>query len=271
VRLIDTHHQGRAHVIGAWLVDGVLVDPGPASTVETLLEGLDGDVPRAIAVTHIHLDHSGGTGTLVERWPGVEVYVHERGAPHLADPAKLLASAGRLYGDEMDKLWGDTRPVPRGNLRVLGDEGEAGPLRYAYTPGHASHHVAYLHEASGTAFTGDVAGVRVAGGPVGAPTPPPDIDLDAWEQSIQLLERWDPDAVAPTHFGRYEDVAAHLAALRDYLAEWSVKARELGRERWIDEFRAKFSGAPDAPAVIQAMPPDQQFAGLERYWSKVGA
>src|SRR6185503_4815165 len=120
VRLIDVLHEGRPHVIGAWLVDGVLIDPGPAATVSTLLEALDGEVPRAIAVTHIHLDHSGAAGTLAREWPGVEVYVHERGAPHLADPEKLLASAGRLYGDAMDALWGETLPVPSERLRVLG-------------------------------------------------------------------------------------------------------------------------------------------------------
>jgi glyoxylase-like metal-dependent hydrolase (beta-lactamase superfamily II) len=267
VRLIDTLHQGRPHVIGAWLVDGVLIDPGPASTVGTLLEGLGGEVPRAIAVTHIHLDHSGAAGTLAREWPGVEVWVHERGAPHLADPEKLLRSAGRLYGDEMDRLWGETLPVPSERLRVLGEGGELDGFRYAYTPGHASHHVSYLHPASGTAFTGDTAGVRIADGPVAAPTPPPDIDLEAWRASIDVIESWRPTAVAPTHFGRYEDVAEHLAGLRAYLDDWGAKARELEQDAWIAAFRARHAGASEVPAVEQAMPVEQQYAGLARYWA----
>src|SRR3954454_16632581 len=180
MRLIDVLHQGRPHVIGAWLVDGVLIDPGPARTVDTLLRELDGEVPRAIAVTHIHLDHSGATGTLAREWPDAEVWVHERGAPHLAEPERLLASAARLHGDDMDRLWGQTLPVPQERIRVLGEAGRVGPLRYAYTPGHASHHVSYLHEPSGTAFTGDAAGVRIADGPTMAPTPPPHLDLEAF-------------------------------------------------------------------------------------------
>jgi glyoxylase-like metal-dependent hydrolase (beta-lactamase superfamily II) len=200
-------------------------------------------------------------------WPHVDVYVHERGAPHLAHPERLLASAERLYGDEMDRLWGRTLPVPEERLRVLGKAGEVRPLRYAYTPGHASHHVAYFHEPSGMAFTGDVAGVRIADGPVSAPTPPPDIDLDAWRASIDLVEAWAPTALAPTHFGRYEDVGAHLAALRAYLDEWGARARDLDQDAWIAAYRARIAGASEVPAIEQAMPVEQQYAGLARYWS----
>ena len=178
-REIDVMHLGRDRVICAHELDGLIVDPGPTSCLDTLLEALGEQEPRALGeqeprallLTHIHLDHAGAAGTLVRRWPDLEVWVHERGAPHMADPSKLLASAARLYGDEMDVLWGETLPVPRERLRVLGDSGEIGGLRYAYTPGHASHHVSFLHEGSGTAFTGDVAGVRIGDGPVGAPTP----------------------------------------------------------------------------------------------------
>jgi glyoxylase-like metal-dependent hydrolase (beta-lactamase superfamily II) len=268
MRLVDTLHQGREHVIGAWLVGDVLVDPGPASTVETLLAGLGDERPRVIAVTHIHLDHAGATGTLVRRWPDVEVWVHERGAPHLADPERLLRSAGRLYGDEMDRLWGETLPVPRENLRVLGDSDRLGDFVSAYTPGHASHHVSYLHEPSGTVFSGDTAGVRIGSGRVWAPTPPPDVDLEAWERSLQRLEAWDPAAVAPTHFGRYEDVAEHLAGLRAYLAEWGPKARDLGEDEWIAAWRDMVQREGEPPAVEQAMPVEQQYAGLRRYYDK---
>ena len=266
MRLIDTLHMGYEHVIGAWLVDGVLVDPGPASTVDRVLEELGGERPRVIAVTHIHLDHSGGTGTLVREWPDVEVWVHERGAPHMADPEKLLKSAARLYGDDMDRLWGETLPVPRENLRVLGDADDLGDFRSAYTPGHASHHVSYLHEPSGTAFCGDAAGVRIADGPVLAPTPPPDVDLEAWRASLDLIEGWGASAVAPTHFGRFEDVAAQLDGVRAYLDDLGARARELDEEEWFAAYRERIAPASEVPAIEQAMPIEQQYAGLRRYW-----
>jgi glyoxylase-like metal-dependent hydrolase (beta-lactamase superfamily II) len=266
VRLIDVRHLGREHVIGAWLVGDVLIDPGPASTVDTLLEALGDERPRAIAATHIHLDHAGAAGTLARRWPGVEVWVHERGAPHLADPGRLLRSAARLYGDDMDRLWGETLPVPRESLRVLGDSDRLGDFTSAYTPGHASHHVSYLHEPTGTVFCGDTAGVRIGRGRVWAPTPPPDVDLEAWEGSLQRLEAWRPSALAPTHFGRYEDVGEHLAGLREYLAEWGPKARDLDEGAWIDAWHAMVEGEGEPSAVEQAMPVDQQYAGLRRYW-----
>src|ERR1700722_17529540 len=198
MQLIDLHHLGHERVIGSWLVGDVLVDPGPTSCLQTLMEGLGGEPPRVLALTHIHLDHAGATGSLLRRYPEIEVWVHERGAPHLIDPSKLLASAGRLYGDQMDYLWGEVLPVPAERVRVL-TGGESLPgFRVAYTPGHASHHVAYLHEDSGHSFCGDVAGVRIsAQGPVLAPTPPPDIDLELWEQSLRTIEQWAPSGIAP--------------------------------------------------------------------------
>jgi glyoxylase-like metal-dependent hydrolase (beta-lactamase superfamily II) len=269
LRLIDTLHLGHEHVIGAWLVDGVLVDPGPASTVETVVEALGDERPRALALTHIHLDHAGAAGTHVRRWPDLEVWVHERGAPHMADPEKLLSSAARLYGDDMDRLWGETLPVPRENLRVLGDEDDLGDGMHAfYTPGHASHHVTYFHEPTRTAFTGDVAGVRIGDGPVMAPTPPPDVDLEAWESSLQAIAARKPSAVVATHFGRHEDVGAQFDALRAYLDEWAPKARELDRDAWIAAWREQVAARGETVANEQAMPADQQWAGLDRYWSR---
>ncbi|HWW68038.1 MAG TPA: MBL fold metallo-hydrolase, partial [Solirubrobacterales bacterium] len=140
MRVIDVKHLGRPHVIGCWEVDGALVDPGPESSMGTLLEALD-EQPRALLLTHIHLDHAAATGALMRRWPDLEVYVHERGAPHLIDPSKLLASAKRLYGDAMEYLWGEIVPVPVENVKPLtGGETVLG-MKVAYTPGHASHHV----------------------------------------------------------------------------------------------------------------------------------
>jgi len=156
VRVIDVMHLGRPRVIGCWEVDGMLVDPGPQSSMETLLAALSEDRPRAILLTHIHLDHAAATGALVRRWPELEVYVHERGAPHLIDPGKLLASAERLYGEHMERLWGEIVPVPEANVKPLAGGERVLGMRVAYTPGHASHHVCYLHEESGTAFVGEI-------------------------------------------------------------------------------------------------------------------
>ena len=177
--------------------------------METLLEALGDEQPRALLLTHIHLDHAAATGALVRRWPELEVYVHERGAPHLIDPSKLLASAERLYGDQMERLWGEIVPVPEENVRPPGGRRDVLGMRVAYTPGHASHHVCYLHEESGTAFVGDVAACRIPPSDlIVPPTPPPDIDIEAWDESIETVEGLAPERLALTHFGAIEDPAS---------------------------------------------------------------
>lgn len=272
MQLIDVRHLGHERVIGCWQVGDVLIDPGPTSALGELLGQLDGWRPKALLLTHIHLDHAGASGSLVERWPQLVVYVHERGAPHLIDPSKLLVSARRLYGEDMDKLWGEMVPVPEGNIRVL-DGGERvidGAFEVAYTPGHASHHVSYLHER--TAFVGDVGGVRIAPDSLTVPpTPPPDIDLGAWEDSIERVRSWRPERLAITHFGSYEDVDDQLDALSRRLEEWAERAREQDREGFIAGVREEISrGAADdlQDAYTLAAAPDQIYAGLERYWRK---
>jgi glyoxylase-like metal-dependent hydrolase (beta-lactamase superfamily II) len=275
--LIDLHHLGRARVIGSWMVGDVLIDPGPESCLPTLLHGLAGRVPRVIALTHIHLDHAGATGALLQRhFPGAEVWVHERGARHLADPAKLLASATRLYGEDMQRLWGEVLPVPAERIRCLAGGENIDGFQVAYTPGHASHHVAYLHEASRTAFCGDVAGVRIdADGPVLAPTPPPDIDVPAWARSLEVIEAWRPCALVPTHFGRYEDVSEHLRELRTSLAETERLVGAGDMDGFVAAERERVSAAEmNAEALCayeQAMPFDQVFAGMQRYLEKAAA
>ena len=274
MQLIDVLHLGRPRVIGAWLVDDVVIDPGPTSCLETLLAGL-GDVrPRALLLTHIHLDHAGASGSLVERWPDLEVYVHERGAPHLVSPARLMESARMLYGDDMDRLWGDMVPVPEENLRVLrgGESLFDGEFEVAYTPGHASHHVSFLHAPEGTAFVGDVGGVRIAGTPLTIPpSPPPDIDVEQWHASIERVREWKPRRLVMTHFGASEDAEAQLAELSDRLDDWAGVARDGDREAFVDNVRSEIGRRVDAEtaaAYEQAAPPDQLYAGLERYWRK---
>jgi glyoxylase-like metal-dependent hydrolase (beta-lactamase superfamily II) len=266
--LIDLLHLGRAKVVGAWRVGEVIVDPGPSSCLGTLLPLLERRPPRVLALTHIHLDHAGATGSLLRRFPDAEVWVHERGAAHLIDPDKLLRSATRLYGADMQRLWGEVLPVPAERVRVLHGGETLGAFRVAYTPGHASHHVSYLHEPSGRAFTGDVTGVRIDGACVLAPTPPPDIDVQAWRASLELIEAWRPRSLAVTHFGSDDDVEAHLAALREQLervCELAATGDEAGFAASIRARVASSSTPETAGAYEQAMPPEQSFHGLARY------
>jgi glyoxylase-like metal-dependent hydrolase (beta-lactamase superfamily II) len=275
VRAIDVLHLGRDRVICAFDVDGVIVDPGPASCVDTLIDRLGAREPRVLLLTHIHLDHAGATGVLCRRYPKLQVYVHESGVPHLVDPAKLLASAERLYGDAMEELWGEVAPVPAERIIALAGGETVEGFRVAYTPGHASHHVCYLHEDSGDAYVGDTAGVRIP--PYTrtlAPTPPPDIDVEAWLDSLHVVASWNPQSLCLTHFGQVTDVADQLHAIRCALTEAADHARMDGEEGFIAWLESGLSESTD-PATVecfeQAAPPDQLYAGLARYWRKRAA
>ncbi len=276
LRLIDVEHMGRERVIGCWELDGVLIDPGPQSSEHTLIEALGGEAPRAIVLTHIHLDHAGATGSLVRRWPDTPVYVHERGAPHLIDPSKLWASAepalARRHGRALGRggPGAGVRHQPR-RRRRRACSGCASPTR----PGHASHHVSYFHEDSGWAFVGDVAGVRIP--PVDhtlMPTPPPDIDVEAWLDSLALVESWSPQTIAVTHFGAHEDVAQTLDDARTQLRRWAEVARDLDEDAFGERFHADLDAEIDDEAVrgamFQASDPRLEYAGLARYWRKLG-
>jgi glyoxylase-like metal-dependent hydrolase (beta-lactamase superfamily II) len=268
-REIDINFQGAAHAVCTHQIDGFVVDPGPESSAPALLAALGDDRPRGVLLTHIHLDHAGAAGALVRRWPDIEVWVHRNGAKHVIDPSRLVASATRIYGDAMERLWGEIIPVPETNVRILDDDGSAEGLRWAWTPGHAVHHVAYLHEDSGIAFAGDVAGVRIGDGPILPPTPPPDIDVVAWHRSIDLLEHWDPAALAITHFGTFTDVADHLSTLHGELDRWAQVARredEAGFER---EIRRALAGTTEEHGYLKAMPPNTLYGGLARYWKNL--
>jgi glyoxylase-like metal-dependent hydrolase (beta-lactamase superfamily II) len=271
-RAIDVEHLGRRRVICVYETAGTIVDPGPASSLDTLLENLEQE-PQALLLTHIHLDHAGGTGVLCRRFPHMKVYVHARGARHLADPTKLLASARRLYGDDMDRLWGEVAPVPEDRIVALsGGERIEGGFQVAYTPGHASHHVSYYDEVTGDAYVGDVCGVRLAPHEyVIAPTPPPDVDVEAWMRSLDLVAGWSPRALCLTHFGRFEDVGAHLERVRESLALRSERARTLEPDAFTEWTMAETRAAVDfetAEALFQAAVPGDQGAGLRRYWDR---
>jgi glyoxylase-like metal-dependent hydrolase (beta-lactamase superfamily II) len=282
--LIDVRHLGRERVIGCWDLGGVLVDPGPESCLETLLAGISSE-PRALLLTHIHLDHAGASGALVERFPALEVWVHERGAPHLADPERLLQSARRLYGDEMERLWGRVVPVPERNLRVLegGEtiELEGRELEVLYTPGHASHHVVYIDRADATAYVGDVAGVRIPPADhILPPTVPPEVDVPEWQRSIEAVEAYEPTYLALTHFGSTDAAEAHLRRTRDRLRAQADLARaicereeeeESALHAFVGEVKRQTRLSADGETVIayeQAAPPEQLWLGLRRYWEK---
>jgi glyoxylase-like metal-dependent hydrolase (beta-lactamase superfamily II) len=290
---IDLNFRGHSHVIATALLSGsdgvTLIDPGPTSCLPALETGLRGrgfslrDV-RTILLTHIHLDHAGVAGTICERVPNARVYVHERGAPHMIDPSKLLASANRLYGEHMDTLWGAFQPVPADRVTAL-QGGErvdvAGTgLKVAYTPGHAKHHVSYLDEKTGVAFVGDTAGVRVSGDFLIAPTPPPDIDIEAWQQSLNAIEAWQPVSLFLTHYGEITPARAHLGRFRVTIRTASEAVRDLMKTAGTDEELAhRFAEKmrkdvrlslpeSEARAAELAAPFDQLWQGLARYWRK---
>jgi glyoxylase-like metal-dependent hydrolase (beta-lactamase superfamily II) len=262
ITVLDTNWVGHPRSIAAALLESenhrAIVDPGPESTLATLREQLRtrgfsiADLD-AILLTHIHLDHAGATGALVSENPRLSVYVHASGARHMADPAKLLASAGRLWGGELSTLFGETLPVPQENLRVL--EGAqtltlgSRKLDVVYTPGHASHHVSYFDDAAGVAFVGDTAGIRIENGPYILPaTPPPDIDLTLWDQSFTAILARRPERLFLTHYGYSDDPAGHVAEFRERLHHWAVVA-EQALASAAEDPTAQDSDARDAAAM----------------------
>jgi glyoxylase-like metal-dependent hydrolase (beta-lactamase superfamily II) len=274
---IDLRHQAPG-IVGAYLLDTddgpALFDCGPTSTVPALEAGLAErgleltDV-RHLLLSHIHLDHAGAAGVLVRKHPGLQVHVSEVGAPHLLDPSRLDASARRLYGDAFDELWGELAPVPEENLHEVGDRVIG--LECFPTPGHAWHHVSYLH-GDGTLYAGDAAGVRLEGGSfVMPPCPPPELDLEAWEQTITDMQRRAPARLALIHFGLVEDVEPHLAELRARLGRWG---------QWVEDGMDEptfVAAVADEMARVEPELVDEyqragpfwhHFRGFERYWRK---
>ena len=274
---LDLRHLGHERVIGSYLLeteDGLaLQDCGPTTCVPELKarlteRGLGLGNVRHLLLSHIHLDHAGAAGVLVREHPGLQVHVSEIGAPHLVDPSRLERSARRLYGDDFDRLWGELAPVPGENVHVVGDETLG--LATFPSPGHASHHVCYL-DRDGTLYAGDAAGVRIRPSEfVLPPTPPPEVDLDAWEHTLDEIARLGPERMALIHFGVFEDVERHLEELRRRLREWAERVQAGATE---EQFAAMAEDdlAADQAAYEQAMPFWQSYAGLKRYWEKRAA
>jgi len=291
IHTLDLGFQGTTHAIAAYLVVGpggpILVETGPASTTAALEARLADhgvavtDIRHAL-VTHIHLDHAGGAGWLARQ--GTRIYVHHAGAPHLVDPARLLSSAARIYGGDMDRLWGATLPVPADRVTALaaGEEARVGglTLRALDTPGHAVHHLTF--RLGDVAFTGDAAGVRLPGeSMVALPAPPPEFDLTAWDRTLARLAGERFARVYPTHFGPFDDVVTHLAQLRDILhASAAFVQREMatGRDRdalvarytdWNRERAAAAGVSEGALAAYElANPLFMSVDGIMRYWRK---
>ncbi len=291
---IDTDWMGRSRSVACALLESgghlALIDPGPASTFTTVREKLRSrgiSLPDldAILLTHIHLDHAGATGSLVRENSRLSVYVHKNGAPHLSDPSKLLASAGRLWGNDLPRLFGETLPVPAENLHIL-EGGETLTLGerkigVVYTPGHASHHVSYFDDAEGVAFVGDTAGVRIENGAYILPaTPPPDIDLALWDSSFAAILAHRPTRLFLTHFGFAENPPQHLIEFRERLHRWTAIAEKSMRaasseaaalESFVAAVRAEIVehlGEPEAEKYIFTAGLNLSFLGLARYLRK---
>jgi glyoxylase-like metal-dependent hydrolase (beta-lactamase superfamily II) len=291
--LIDVQYQGRPNGIAACALvsdSGIaLIDPGPASSVPGLRSGLTSlgatiDDVRAVLLTHIHLDHAGATGTLIRENPAIAVYVSERGARHTIDPSKLLASALRIYGEALDTLFGEVVPVAADRVHALtGGETvdlDGRRIRVEYAPGHASHHVVFLDEATGTAFAGDTMGERFAPASFVMPvTPPPDIDLELWRRTTDMLRGLQAERLMVTHFGAYSDVDRHIYEHTHRLENMArVVLESLERQETDDRRADRFAAAVEASLHAEVGPElatayahagiRESWTGLARYWRK---
>jgi glyoxylase-like metal-dependent hydrolase (beta-lactamase superfamily II) len=290
--LVDLEYLGQPGHIGACILDTgeglAVVDPGPAVTLPRLQEAVLGlgatlqDV-RTVLVTHIHLDHSGGVGLMAGELPRLRVFVHEAGAPHLADPAKLLRSATRIYGEEhMTRLWGSVAPVPAAMITPVtgGERMRLGRrlVEAAYTPGHAKHHLAWFDADTGIAFTGDVVGEQYPGSSRAIPvTPPPDIDVELMRESGRRILAWRPARLLPTHFGPVEDPETFILEHELRLVAWSqMVRRSLDTGGSDPDLAVDYAGV--ARAELEALLPEaarpfisdamllSNWDGLARYW-----
>ena len=269
ITTLDDNWMGRPKSIGTALLESdghrAIVDPGPGSTLDTLKKqlrahGASVSDLNTILLTHIHLDHAGATGALVRENPKLAVYVHKLGAPHMIDPSKLLASAARLWPDNLQQLFGEAVPVPAENLRIL-EGGETIPLgsrkiEVAYTPGHASHHVSYFEDAEGVAFVGDTTGIKIEGHSYVMPaTPPPDIDLKIWDGSFATILERKPKRLFLTHFGYSDNPASHIAQFRERLHRWMEMTENILQSASSDQAAMESFMTKACAEIGQHLPP----------------
>ena len=288
VHIIDLFFLKEQHTVAAFLIESaagpILVESGPESTWPQLEAGIKGlgyqlkDIQHVL-LTHIHFDHAGAAWKLAEQ--GATIHVHPAGLPHLASPERLWDSAFRIYGDDMERLWGRMKPIPSAQLKeALHEEvfrwGDI-EMKSLHTPGHASHHIAW--QLGGNIFTGDVAGVRINDGPVVPPCPPPDIHLEDWSASIGLLKAQNPHQLYLTHYGVVDRPKDHLEELERMLDDWSqwmkeYHGQEIDQQKVTQKFMAytrkqleeKGLLPEDVQRYEYANPSWMSVAGLLRYW-----
>lgn len=267
---IDTHYLGQPQQICCWRVDDhTIVDPGPTVSLQAIRDALAGAPLQRILVTHIHLDHSGGVGALLREHPEAEVWVGERGARHLIDPARLIASAEVVYGgaDELARLFGEIVPVAQERVRIVRDGEQHDEFLVAETPGHAKHHVSYFHTGTRDAYVGDTASVRLPGNQFVLPmSTPPDTDQQAWLASLDAIAAWEPARLMLTHFGAFEDVTEHLARARAGLVAWGALAAELDADLWGRALAAAVAAATGEARVAgygTTMPAETLWTGFQ--------
>jgi glyoxylase-like metal-dependent hydrolase (beta-lactamase superfamily II) len=283
---VDLEHLGLEGAIAVYvLADGeaALVDPGPSTTLERLRAelgrlGIGSADLRHILLTHVHLDHAGATGHLMDAYPRATVHVHVDGAPHMVDPTRLVASTRRTFGDAHDRLWGEVRPVPAHRIRTW-SVGEADPVAHVRpipTPGHIAHHLAYLDERDGTLFSGDSMGIVLsAEAPSHPPTPPPAVDLKAWARTLDEIAAVGPERFGATHFGLHGDVPDRARQMREKLEALEGRVRSaLARddtadaERYDREVReelAPFLGRAEVDGYFDMFRAATDWAGVRFY------
>jgi len=273
--IIDTRFQEIERSIACHRYEDVLIDPGPASSIGHVIDALGDRVPTTVLLTHVHLDHAGGTGKLVEHYPDLQVYIHADGLPHMVDPSRLIASATRIYGDEMWK-WGEVLPVPEANIHAIADGDVVEGFEAIHTPGHSGHHLSFFHQETEYALVGDLVGQTVHGFDILLmSTPPPEVDVELWLASLDKLAEHDPvpSTLGLTHFGRVPDVLDSIEAAKNELRRLADLARNGDQEEFMTDFERQLENVPPdiAESLVNALPIEFNYAGLERYWSKKAA
>lgn len=287
---LDLHFQNYEHAIASFCIESddglILIESGPYSTFKSLKSELEGkglsiDDVKHVLLTHIHFDHAGAAWALAEK--GANIYLHPFGSTHLQDPTKLVASATQIYGDQMDTLWGKMKVISEENIRIVEhlEVLQIGGKTFTslHTPGHAKHHIAWQHK--DVIFTGDVAGVKINGGPVVPPCPPPDINVEDWIKSIDLIIKRNPKRLVLTHFGEITNIELHMDQLKAILEDWSGWMKEkwesgLSNEQITPLFMKYTSNQLKENGVSEigtkqyeaANPSWMSVAGLVRYWKK---